>query len=911
MDFFFSKKLVLFFLTIFLLFSNLLMASGTVYLVIGSDTAIWEGMSTGRFQCTYRLDLYTDPARNGYAVMDPEFRSKHVDSFGQPLKLTWWMMAGNIFRYATNTNVPIPNIMTLYLMKKYHGDAIQQYGDELSLHYHTFHWSDYDGDGRYYWNQSLTFMECYDDFNYTLAQFLLEEEVFPVSFRSGWHYMDNDWQNYLDELLPFSMHNDYPHKRTDTTEPLDNTYDWSLAPREFIPYRPSPENYQIPGDGPGWNVRSAHLYTTRRLDLLDTLFNHASKGIDQVACIWGHLPEVDFLENIAKIDSVAHLMESRYPGVKFRYCSAIEAMQLWMGTDDDQAPVLDVEEIVQGNELYFQIYTNEEIFQNNPFVAAKDIYEDYFLVPCTRVSENSWQTTRGIARDNLAKIGVAVCDTLGNQSIKILRYLPDDIFIDNNDHHYVELEGNWQSTSNAAWDMDARIAQVGSNDSARVQWNLPITQSAMYNISIQVPEISNPVENITFILNKGIIGIDTLHRELPLDAREWVYLHTAYLQASEEITLEMVGRTKAQTGKTMVTDVLKLSAMVREIDLYIADERINLDEVSKRDTSLFAIKVHNRGYMQLTISGTESVNGFCSSPEPFPIQIEPMSSRDVMFYFYAEETGLSNDTLVIQSNDPRRSTVRLPLNVFVQNYFQVVDNEESDHYYEFGTWHYSNAQAYGPSSRYAWLNSNPLAFARFEFNLKESGHYELYQIVPSTENATDHAAYIIAIDGNRIDSSIVNQNSGSGNWVLLGSYDLPADVPIQITVRDVGKSTVGQVLRADAVRLLWIGESTSLADPSQTAMADAYELYQNYPNPFNPVTQITFHLPQASEVNLVVYDLNGRMVRSLLQGPKPAGLHQIEWDGLNNNGSETASGVYVYLLKTERGLLSRKMIKLR
>jgi len=38
------------------------------------------------------------------------------------VKLTWWMMAGNIFRYATNTNIPNPNIMTLYLMKKYQGN---------------------------------------------------------------------------------------------------------------------------------------------------------------------------------------------------------------------------------------------------------------------------------------------------------------------------------------------------------------------------------------------------------------------------------------------------------------------------------------------------------------------------------------------------------------------------------------------------------------------------------------------------------------------------------------------------------------------------------------------------------------------------------------------------------------------
>ena len=170
--------------------SSKISAGGVVYLVIGSDTAIWDGMNTATYNNYYNIDLYTNPARNTYEVMDPAFRDQFRDSYGNPLKMTWWMMAGNIFRYATNKNVPKPNIMTLYLMKKYHGENITINGDELTLHYHTFFWSDYDGDGVYWWNQSNTFWESLADFKFTLAQFLLEEETFPVSFRSGWHYMD-------------------------------------------------------------------------------------------------------------------------------------------------------------------------------------------------------------------------------------------------------------------------------------------------------------------------------------------------------------------------------------------------------------------------------------------------------------------------------------------------------------------------------------------------------------------------------------------------------------------------------------------------------------------------------------------------------------------------------------------------
>jgi hypothetical protein len=223
-----SSKLLLLFL--FLLAASVnIRAQGTVYLVLGSDTAIWDGMGTDRFNDTYVDALFTDPTNNAYKVMDQAFRNQLVDSYGQTMKFTWWMMGGNIFRYATNKNFPIPNIMTVYLMRKYHGEAIRKFGDEITMHYHTFVWSDYNNDGLFFWNQAHTFLESKDDFDVTLAQYLLEENTFPVSFRSGWHYMDNEWQKYLNELLPFNIDYYYTNVRKDTVEPIDNVDRKSLV----------------------------------------------------------------------------------------------------------------------------------------------------------------------------------------------------------------------------------------------------------------------------------------------------------------------------------------------------------------------------------------------------------------------------------------------------------------------------------------------------------------------------------------------------------------------------------------------------------------------------------------------------------------------------------------------------------
>ena len=117
------------------------LAVGKVYLVVGSDTAIWNAGTTVDVFTRhphYRQDSFTDSNAPIFQAMSPGWRNLFKDSFGQSIKFTWWMMGGNIYRDADNLNVPLANTMVLHLMKQYHGVKIQQFGDELSLHYHTF-----------------------------------------------------------------------------------------------------------------------------------------------------------------------------------------------------------------------------------------------------------------------------------------------------------------------------------------------------------------------------------------------------------------------------------------------------------------------------------------------------------------------------------------------------------------------------------------------------------------------------------------------------------------------------------------------------------------------------------------------------------------------------------------------------
>ena len=94
-------------------------------------------------------------------------------------------------------------------------------------------------------------------------------------------------------------------------------------------------------------------------------------------------------------------------------------------------------------------------------------------------------------------------------------------------------------------------------------------------------------------------------------------------------------------------------------------------------------------------------------------------------------------------------------------------------------------------------------------------------------------------------------------------------------------------------------------------LPETFALHQNYPNPFNPSTTIRFDLPEASNVSLVIFDMMGREVATLMSGQADAGYHFIQWDGTNSIGSSVAAGVYIYTIQAGKHRDVNKMIYLK
>ncbi|MFC1683565.1 hypothetical protein ACFL0G_05120, partial [Candidatus Zixiibacteriota bacterium] len=489
------------------------------------------------------------------------------------------------------------------------------------------------------------------------------------------------------------------------------------------------------------------------------------------------------------------------PAVNFRYCTAIEAMQRWQGMADTTAPMLTLQEIPSGDDVYFRITTDEAIFQPLPFVAAKDVYENYFVIPCESVGVNDWSTTEPLSRDQLVRVGVTVCDTLGNQAMAFLDFLPEEEYVDNVDSGYVEVHKSWLTSSEHSWGLDSRVTTLTAGDTAIARWYPNLADSATFNIFVQIPEISNPAGQITYkIFDQGAC-VDTVQFSGAMETTEWIYLGTNYLIPDAGTYLQVEASGDDQEGQALCADVARFSAAVRERDLFVVDQVLDFGAVPQEDSISLDITLKNLGYGDLTISGISWSHPAISIPTIFPVVIPGMSSTVIPVIFQPTEVGPVIDEMIVHSDDLIEPIKPVLVIADVQPYFVVVDNEDLIGYSEEGTWHTSVAQAYGPSSRYAFLNQIPGAKARFQAILSHAGIYRVYEIVPSSVNAIDHALYVLSIEGMDVDSIFIDQRSESGSWIHLWTRTFASGQHVEVRVEDAGGVTAGDVLRADAVKI--------------------------------------------------------------------------------------------------------------
>jgi hypothetical protein len=146
---------------------------------------------------------------------------------------------------------------------------------------------------------------------------------------------------------------------------------------------------------------------------------------------------------------------------------------------------------------------------------------------------------------------------------------------------------------------------------------------------------------------------------------------------------------------------------------------------------------------------------------------------------------------------------------------------------------------------------------------------------------------------------------------IAGAGDLMSHTPFDVVYYPADNQEHGTITAESRDwflnEILWTSTGVAPVDRVDGGLV----LYQNVPNPFNPSTSIRFTLPEAGDVALVVFDAAGHRVVTLMDGPAPAGMSRVTWNGADGSGLRVSSGVYFCRLETGGRVFTRKLVMLK
>ena len=97
----------------------------------------------------------------------------------------------------------------------------------------------------------------------------------------------------------------------------------------------------------------------------------------------------------------------------------------------------------------------------------------------------------------------------------------------------------------------------------------------------------------------------------------------------------------------------------------------------------------------------------------------------------------------------------------------------------------------------------------------------------------------------------------------------------------------------------------------EVEIAEEFQLFNNYPNPFNPITTIDFSIPEAGNVKVKIFNINGELVKNYNLGRVNNGIHNIVWNAQDNRGMTVSAGTYFYQLNYKNQTITKKMLLLK
>ena len=154
------------------------------------------------------------------------------------------------------------------------------------------------------------------------------------------------------------------------------------------------------------------------------------------------------------------------------------------------------------------------------------------------------------------------------------------------------------------------------------------------------------------------------------------------------------------------------------------------------------------------------------------------------------------------------------------------------------------------------------------------------------------------------------ENTNSINWLITDILDEIDYGAVVTGTWDVIKSDgIESVESSNGPRTLTIDASALSIDIE--FIPEVYALHQNYPNPFNPITTLRYDLPEDAQVRIIIFDITGRKIKSLVNDQQSAGFKSVIWDATNESGQPVSAGMYLYRISAGEFHQVKKMVLLK
>ena len=133
------------------------------------------------------------------------------------------------------------------------------------------------------------------------------------------------------------------------------------------------------------------------------------------------------------------------------------------------------------------------------------------------------------------------------------------------------------------------------------------------------------------------------------------------------------------------------------------------------------------------------------------------------------------------------------------------------------------------------------------------------------------------------------------------------EIEWDVSVRD----SMVEVTSENGALTLGVNASAAVLSINGELLPEVFSLHQNYPNPFNPVTKLRYDLPENGLVTIIIYDMLGRQVKTLINQTQDAGYRSVIWDATNDYGKPVSAGIYLYQIQAGEYMQTKKMVLLK